>query len=121
MKNEKLLIEAFGKNLAELWKHPGWQPIWIDEHFYFHSYLSEPEVIRIEIWIENGNQYIFSSREKNAIWNVPELGEYPNCGRVVSSLEDCLQGFTPNPKLKNIHPALRKPYTQKQKEKNATI
>ncbi len=59
------------------------------------------DIVRVEYWIEKGNQYFFATVEGSF-----EIGEYPGCGESFDEVKDLLK-YVDTSDPKQLHPALR--------------
>jgi hypothetical protein len=74
-------------------------------------------ITRVECWVEEGDQYIFTWRKSGQVaWSTPEWGEYTDgadAGTPVTSLEEARDGLSPTTAWQHLHPALRGPFVKK--------
>lgn len=113
---QELFSEFEHKLFHELFS-PSWEPLAFaledDGCCYPCDWRTEPieNIVRIEFWVEGGNQYVFSEKTKpdergESYWTWPEIGEYPGCGKHVHTVSDIVP-YVSRDSDAIIHPAVK--------------
>jgi hypothetical protein len=74
-------------------------------------------ILRVEAWVERGNQYIFVTRNEDGSWSRPEWGEHSDgavAGDPVDTIREAQDGISLRTRPEDIHSRLRTAYKKKE-------